>query len=800
MKHNFLSILGILILTCNFAFANSEEMFYYAGNEKCQLTLISHKRALLRPSTEKKESYVERIGARLQIETVEKSSNEILEFDSIGKLSLPVFSINNEFEAVLLPEVILHPKDSTRDVSRLCEEFHLTLRKSTSLYQIYSLPLDSDVISIANILYESGYFDFAYPNLFCPAEKFAYIPNDPYFQFQIACHNTGQTMYNGHTGSVDADINGPEAWDITKGSWNVVVAVFDDGVTAEHPDLPSWRQCRYNGSNFGSGNVNDPSPVGNDNHGNACAGVIGATMDNEAGIAGIAPQCRILPIRWDATSSPDDMADGILFAVNHGANIISCSWGYNSSSTILYPVIKNAIDTAIAHNVIVLFAAGNTANHVVDNDGYVCFPANADAPNLITVGASDRYDYMANYSPISWQIDFVAPSHRAYANQISGESFEMWSIDVPGPYGSNPIPSNLADGVLIEGTCIPNSGLGYLAYTGCFGGTSHACPVVAGVVALMLSVNPDLTPSEVYDILKVSSAKVGGYTYTDGRSDEMGYGRVDAYAAVTAAQTLADLKNIEIEGSAYFCDSSYYYVRNVPDGALINWSISSLSYIGPRILGDTNKDSVLLGNLHVNPPFPIYDSLIIKGQNPYSLQDTNLVKSPMDRKGKLSVTVSKGGLSYTKTKTLFRIQIGKPEITVSDPQTNWPLFTPKTFTVTNCTEVADESIEWTVTQRFLYDTTLVYQSTGRSLTYTPYGFGNFDVTACNKDMQCGSTSTTKTYYVTFQKGRENTTKRATSNINTPSSEQNENYKFIEDGQLYIKKGDNIYTIQGVLKK
>lgn len=800
MKNKIILILGILIFTTTFALARNEGMFYYAGNEKCQLTLVSHKRALLRPSSEKRENYVERIGARLQMETVEKSSKEIDRIESTDNLSLPIFTINNELEAVLLPEVILQSKETGHNLSSLYDKYHLTLKKSTSLYQIYSVPLDSDIIGIANKLYETGYFHFAYPNFFCSAELCAHIPNDPYFTYQIACHNTGQTMHNGHTGSVDADINAPEAWDITKGSWNVVVAVFDEGVTAEHPDLPSWRQCRYNGSNFGSGNVNDPSPVGNDNHGNACAGVIGATMDNEVGIAGIAPQCRILPVRWDATSSADDMADGILFAVNHGANIISCSWGYSTSSTNLYPVIKNAIDTAIAHNVVVLFAAGNTANHVGNNDGYVTFPANVEIANLITVGASDRYDNMANYSPISWLIDVVAPSHRAYANQINGESFEMWSIDIPGSYGYNPIPSNLADGVLIEGTCIPNSGLGYLAYTGCFGGTSHACPVVAGVVALMLSVNPDLTPAEVYDILKVSSAKVGGYTYTDGRSDEMGYGRVDAYVAVMAAQTMEELKGIEIEGSAYFCDSSYYYVRNVPDGSLIHWSMSSLSFVGPRILGDSDKDSVLLGNFHINPPFPMHDSLIIKGQNSSGLLEPNLVISPVDRKGILSVTVSKDGLSYTITKTLYNTQIGTPEITVSDPQTNWPLFTPKTFTVTNCTEVADESIEWTVTQRFLYDTTLVYQATGRSLTYTPYGIGYFDVTACNKDMQCGSTSTTKTYYVTFQKGRENTTKRATSNINTPSSEQNENYKFIEDGQLYIKKGNNIYTIQGVLKK
>ena len=121
-------------------------------------------------------------------------------------------------------------------------------------------------------------FEFAYPNIICKAELF-YIPNDPYFQYQVTLHNIGQT-FNGHTGTAGADIKAPQAWDITKGNSNIVVAVLDAGVTSDHPDLPNTRQVRLNGSNFGSGNPNDPSPTGNDNHGNSCAGVIAATMDN----------------------------------------------------------------------------------------------------------------------------------------------------------------------------------------------------------------------------------------------------------------------------------------------------------------------------------------------------------------------------------------------------------------------------------------------------------------------------------------------------------------------------------------
>lgn len=566
-----LVMLLLLYLPCS-----SENLFYHAGKETYSLTPIPTKRATLTPPSLKQDSdYVERIGARIQMENntvtqIPEGKQNII-FEKEGKLSLPVFSINGMVEVILLPEIVLKSKMPTYDFSSFVDKYHLELAQCTDLYQIYSVPIESDVIDIANKLYESNEFDFAYPNLFCSAELHSYIPNDPYFQYQIACHNVGQTIHNGHSGTIDADINAPEAWEITKGSSEIIVAVFDEGVTSNHPDLPNSRQIRLNGSNFGSGNPNDPSPTGNGNHGNACAGVIAATMDNNEGIAGIAPLCKIMPLRWDASSSPNDMANGILFAVSHGAKIISCSWGFHNSGSLpnLYPVIKNAIDTAIHHNVVVLFSAGNTADHPFLDDGYVPFPANADVPNLLTIGASDRYDKMAAYSPKSELIDFVAPSHRAYSNQINGETFEMWSIDIPDSAGRNPVNALLDYNAIPIGTTTPNTGTNYLSYTGYFGGTSHSCPVVAGVVALMLSVNPQLKPVEVYNILKSTSAKVGNYTYTNGRCDEMGYGRVDAFEAVWAAL------NTHIQGPDTLCDTENYQLLNCPPTATVRWSYTT---------------------------------------------------------------------------------------------------------------------------------------------------------------------------------------------------------------------------------
>jgi subtilisin family serine protease len=97
-----------------------------------------------------------------------------------------------------------------------------------------------------------------------------------------------------------------------------------------------------NGSNFVGGNANDPSPVGNQNHGNACAGIIAATGNNGQGISGIAPNVRIMPVRMIGATIANT-ASSILFAADNGAHVISASWGYESDNPNFIPVIVSAI-------------------------------------------------------------------------------------------------------------------------------------------------------------------------------------------------------------------------------------------------------------------------------------------------------------------------------------------------------------------------------------------------------------------------------------------------------------------------
>ncbi|MBC9914341.1 S8 family serine peptidase [Chitinophaga varians] len=289
-------------------------------------------------------------------------------------------------------------------------------------------------------------------------------------------------------------------------------------------------------------------------HGNSCAGLIAATQDNNEGISGLAPLCRIMPIRifssGSSSISANRLADALTFAYQNGAAVLSNSWGYNSSDPNLFPVIVSAIQNATTYGrggkgSVVVFSAGNTAWHSASNNGTVNFPGNVNIPGVLTVGASDRFDRQSDYSPSSNPgsgnnqiIDVVAPSHRAYPQQNFNETLEVWSIDIPGNTGYNPWPAdpNIPHPPA-TGEQLPSSGTNFNAYTGRFGGTSAACPQVSGLAALILSVNPNLTQQQVFNIITGSADKVGGYTYTNGVSNELGNGRINAFQALQ--QTLA---------------------------------------------------------------------------------------------------------------------------------------------------------------------------------------------------------------------------------------------------------------------
>lgn len=592
MKKVNIFIVFICIFLLLTKYSQAQEKFYYAFEEKIFLNEVADKFVVsfdkqyflniqenLRTNTkikhiefQKENNYCILTMESVYMKTERESFSKQVGIKSINPMYIIV---NGGLEIGITDEIVVQFKDnaSAQAINEMNKKYRIEIKENYDIFQVLAVPITFDPLEVANAYQTSGLVNFCKPN-FISKMEFQYIPPDPYFVNQYYLRNTGQTV-NGRSCTAGADIKVESAWDITKGNSNIVIAVIDEGVTSNHPDLPNTRQVRLNGSNFGTTPpTNDPSPTGDDNHGNACAGIIAASHNNE-GIAGIAPNCKIMPIRAKGASTVATAA-AIIFAKKNGADIISNSWSYRSSNGLplspnLYPEIVSAILDATNNGrdgkgCVVVFSAGNTANHLpgyISNDeGYIAFPANVNISGVLTVGASDRNDNQAKYSPSSnlnnsynQIIDVVAPSHKAYScmGNSSSETFDVWTIDIPNSNGYNPVKEkDCSSGASLPtvGSNLPNSGTNYTSYTGHFGGTSASCPQVAGVAALILSAYPNLTQLQVATIIRSTARKTtnyGMYDFSYVRSDgmwsrELGYGVLNAYAAVKEAlryQTVA---------------------------------------------------------------------------------------------------------------------------------------------------------------------------------------------------------------------------------------------------------------------
>ena len=353
-------------------------------------------------------------------------------------------------------------------------------------------------LSLANELSDESIVRYAEPNAL-QAATFQQLPQDePRFGNQWTLQNTGQ---NG--GTAGADVNAIGAWDITTGSPSIGIVVHDSGVDINHPDLidnigPGW--------DFDN---NDNDATNNDGpHGTACAGVIAAAANGQ-GVAGIAPNCQIIPLRAAGRHSVEVWADTFDWAAQRG-RIISCSWSIAPNNTL-----SEAIRDAVDNDVTVFCATGNSGIP------FISYPASM--AETIAVGASNNLDVRSSYSQFGDGLDFVAPSNDL---PPGGGTLNVETTDVRGTNGYNRANSPAGD------YCNANAADG-------FGGTSSATPLAAGIAGLMLSVNPELTPAEVREILHATADKIdkpnADYD-ANGWSSQYGFGRVNAAAAVQRAR------------------------------------------------------------------------------------------------------------------------------------------------------------------------------------------------------------------------------------------------------------------------
>ncbi len=411
----------------------------------------------------------------------------------------------------------------------LAEHYHIKKIQPHRLQKLYALELDKtatkSAVDLAIELYQSKQFVFAEPNyLMNPIVA----TNDSLYQYQWAIENTGSAVQ--YNGTVDADMDVDSAWTITMGASHVKIAIIDSGVDTLHPDLAANLLPGYSAN--GDGSKGYPSfSFRSDGHGTCCAGIVGAVANNNIGIAGVAPQCKMIHIKLFVYqivppmgivpySTASWMADAITWAWQVGdADVMSNSWGLTPQFITLLPgpgdtaTVNVAIQQAYANGrqgkgSLLFFSSGN------EGDPAVLWPSRETA--AIAVNSTSMCDERKSQSSCDgerWAGNY------GLGLELGAPGVKIITTDAVGSNGYRQVGDYRSD----------------------FNGTSAACPNAAGVMGLILSVDSALTAAQARAIIDSTAEKVGGYNYTTAaaygnRSSELGYGRVNAYHAVQAAQ------------------------------------------------------------------------------------------------------------------------------------------------------------------------------------------------------------------------------------------------------------------------
>lgn len=425
----------------------------------------------------------------------------------------------------------------------------------------------SNPIGVCNELYLTKLLEFAQPNNLRYIRP-AGIPADPLFSSQW-----------GHT-----KMQMPEAWDITTGCSAIKIAIIDNGVQLDHPDLIDnlivGHDALGNGTKGGA-------VVGETPHGTRCAG-IAAAASNGIGIAGAAYSCKIVPVRAYSTSGQNLTTDVFIStAINYAANaadVISMSWTIVSAShpnidLAITAAINNATSTGRGNKGCILVGA-------IGNDGANISTLPTRLPSVLAIGTSVQNDtkWIGTNTPSgTYKMDIVAP----------------------GP-----------DITTLTGSSYSNSPDEHR--------TSWSTPAVAGVAALVLSINPNLTHLQVKRSILETCEKVGGYSYVVGNSskyidlshhNDMGHGRINAFKALEKAA------GGPIVGPATICTTGNFSLTSPIPGAVINWSTTN-----PGLT--VSNGGTATRQLGFNGEVIVIATITVPGSCPFNLRKKIYVGTP----------------------------------------------------------------------------------------------------------------------------------------------------------------------------
>ena len=407
---------------------------------------------------------------------------------------------------------------------------YTVLRSNKLGYIDLYVPKQADIEEYFVKLKESNLFDLV---KYAEYGKTAISHNDPKYSIQ--------------QGYFDL-INMDDAWNITTGSSNIKVAVLDTEIDWNHNDIGNGTDGYKNiNASLGYNYIeNTSSPYQPHSHGTGVAGIIGAKTNNSFGISGVSggngnSGTTIIPYCVGGENGSDNIDfstvdDAIIDAVDQGAKVINMSF---SSSSTDHPDVEDAIQYAYNHNVVLVAATGN------DFSSSLAYPASNS--QTISVGAVDNYKYRVDFSNYGYSLDLVAPG------------LSVYTID-------------------------KNNEFQYIS------GTSFAAPYVSGTIALMLSINPSLTPSQIRTILRNTATKIPYYA-TSGWNIQVGYGLLNAYEAVKAALP-------DIVGPNFICTSGTFSLPNLPSGFDIAWTYTPSNSAPFPILTSNGNQCTINNSYH----------------------------------------------------------------------------------------------------------------------------------------------------------------------------------------------------------
>ena len=457
--------------------------------------------------------------------TVDEKLDEVRSYDTVDVGTHVYYAEGSNRMLVPTGELYItfHEGVSEEEQDLVLDEYHLEIvsRKSPELIVAKVTAQSKNPLKVAAELEQFSLIRIVEPDIDAMVDEYDFVePEDELLEHQWHLKNNGFVADTNWQLKKDADSKVVDAWKRmgNMGSDDVTIAIIDNGFDISHPDLKSsvykpW-DLWTNSSRLQSG---DPRFT----HGTPCASVALATS-NGKGIVGSAPNAKFMPLSGTSFSlrATEEMFE---YCIKNGADIISCSWGTTdpafSLSSVKEEVIKEAATTGTkGKGCVILFAVGN------DFKNYVNYYS--AHPDVIAVAASTSKDQHADYSNRGREVTVCAPSNgdwpiiaaRAWWDEgvrWENGNYRYWrdgkERGEPGKYKH-------------------------------FGGTSSATPLVAGICALMLSVNPDLTAKEVKEILIKTADKIGSPLEYDsnGHSLKYGYGKVNADKAVKEALRYKD--------------------------------------------------------------------------------------------------------------------------------------------------------------------------------------------------------------------------------------------------------------------